>query len=301
MTLILEPDSKEWPAFSALTYPGYRDLLLDSEAGERRFGVGYELFCQPVGLALASVDDNNVAWLLSVLVLEEFRNKGIATDLLARLADEASRRGCTQLRTVYPAGKPATPALERLLQKQGWAPPRPRHLVCRSRGQDVERMMRAKWMNAYPLPAGFQLFPWAEATPEELARLPESLAPDPTFKEELSPFFGRQEFEATNSLGLRYQGEIVGWMLTRRLAAGLILYDRLFVRQAFQRTGRGISLLAESIKRQYAHEGHLPDKGGVWLTQAGNLPMVRFIKRRMAPYLTSILETNESYKELSLC
>ncbi len=293
MWLTLETQSEDWPAFADLTYPHYQDWLAHAAPAAPSFGIGYELFGQPVGLALASRDEGGVAWLLSVFILEEFRHKGIGTSLLARLEEEAARRGCTRLKTIYPAGKPA---LERLFEKQGWATPIPRYLVCRSRGKDVERMRQADWMNNYPLPADFQVFPWAEATAEELARLPETLAADSTFTEDLSPFLGRTDFEPLNSLGLRYQGEIAGWMLTRRLTTGLVLYDRLFVRSIFQRTGRAVTLLAESIKRQCLHEDHLPDIGGVWMTRADNWPMVRFIKRRMAPYLTSLIETKETYK-----
>jgi lantibiotic modifying enzyme len=115
----------------------------------------------------------------------------------------------------------------------------------------------------------------------------------------LDPFLeGQPPFESFNSLGLRYQDEVVGWIITKRAAPGIIRYDRLFVQQQFRKTARAVALLAESIRRQWEYEGHLPGRGGVWRTNAGNAPMARFIKRRLGPYLTSMTETRSDSTDL---
>lgn len=287
------------PAYAALTYPGYRELLgTENPPAGPLLGVGYSLFGQPIGLALAVCSTASSADLLSLLVLEEFRNHGIGTTLLARLQEELRQDGFHTITCVYPLHKPSTPTLERLLARQGWQAPRPRLLICRIQGAEVERMLQAPWMHPPPLPAAFTICPWHSATATELAELEATLATEPPFDPTLSPFFNPQPYETCNSLGLRYHGSIIGWMLTRRLAPGLICYERLFVMPPFQRTGRAITLLAEAIRRQYTYEIDLPSKGGVWLTQATNLPMARFIKRRMAPYLTSLTETMEAACQL---
>ncbi len=189
--------------------------------------------------------------------------------------------------------------MERLLEKCGWKLPNPRQLICTSKGEDVERMMKSDWMNHYRLPKGFAIFPWTEVTQEELEEIRGWPDDPPYYHGGLSPFMkDDEEFEPVNSLGLRYKGKIAGWMITIRVAPDTVRYDRLFVRKEFQRMARAIPLLAESIRRQYTHEGHIPSKGGIWRTQADNTPMVRFIRKRMGPYLTSLIETKESFKPL---
>ncbi|WP_165774754.1 GNAT family N-acetyltransferase [Candidatus Viridilinea mediisalina] len=294
------------PDYAALTYPGYRELLeMESPPCGPIFGVGYSLFGQPIGLALAagnvqSAEQQAPAQLLSLLVLEEFRNHGIGSTLLTRLQAELRQAGYDTVTCIYPLHKPSTPTLERLLARQGWQAPQPRLLICRIQGQAVERMLLAPWMHPPPLPTAFTIFPWHNATATELEHLEATLATEPPFDPTLSPFFKPKSYETCNSLGLRYHGNIIGWMLTRRLAPGLICYERLFVMPPFQRTGRAIALLAEAIRRHYDREGDLPlpNRGGVWLTQATNLPMARFIRRRMAPYLTSLTETMEAVCQL---
>jgi hypothetical protein len=58
------------------------------------------------------------------------------------------------------------------------------------------------------------------------------------------------------------------------------------------------TLVVAAIQRQYALDGHLPEVGGVWRTRLDNLTMVRVIKRRLRPYLTTVLETSTTSKIL---
>jgi len=253
----------------------------------------------PSGLILADIMDGQTAEVLSVFVGKAFMNQGISKALMARLEEELTRRGCTGVFGIYTANKPFASGLERLLEKCEWNQPKPRQLVCTSKGEDVERMMKSDWMNHYRLPKSFDIFPWADIITEELEKIRGWPDDPPYYHDGLSPFLkDGADFEPVNSLGLSYRGEIAGRMITTRVVRDTVRYERLFVKKEFQRMGRAIPLLTESIRRQYAHEGHIPTKGGIWIIQADSMPMVQFIRKRMEPYLTSLIETKQSFKSL---
>ena len=154
--------------------------------------------------------------------------------------------------------------------------------------------MDAPWMHKYSLPTSFSAFLWSELTKNERMIIQQKQEAEQWYPESLSPFQDEEIIEPLNSLGLRYKGEVVGWMITHRLTPDTIRYTSLFIRQDFQNLGRAIPLLAKAI---YLHNSSKVTKG-IFVVEIENKPMCRFVKRRMAPYLTSITETRETFKLL---
>ena len=100
--------------------------------------------------------------------------------------------------------------------------------------------------------------------------------------------------EPLNSLGLRRDGAVVGWMATHRLRADLVQYTCLFVREGVAR-GRSIALLAEAVRRQV--------RAGVplmaFMMDASNAAMHRFLERRLTPYVVSRADVRRAGKHLA--
>jgi GNAT superfamily N-acetyltransferase len=299
MTDIIRIHADSARRFERLTFPHLQCWLREWD-DEDTLAVGCSRFSEPVGLALASLyPEARFARVRSVFAHADFRGKGLGTALLSRLEAELVREGYDHFSTEYGIGKPSTKAFERMLATLGWEAPSPHSLYCQVVGADVPRLMNAPWMTQRRLPPEFSLFPWGELTGAEKERMQARHAAEPIWEVGLDPFSeGGPPYESFNSLGLRYQGDVVGWIITERAAPGIIRYDRLFVQKKFRKTARGVALLAESIRRQWEHEGHLPGRGGVWRTNAGNAPMACFIKRRLGPYLTSMTETYQAVKNL---
>lgn len=148
-----------------------------------------------------------------------------------------------------------------------------------------------------PLPAGCNVFPWDDLPEAERLTLvarheqqpggwyPPGLTPHP---------FNPATMDHATSLGLRRAGQVVGWILTHVVKAGMLDYDVLFVSPELQRRGYGIRLLAEAIKRQYAHHG----QEGAWGVVPDNAPMLRFVERRIGPWLTDRGEERHAEKVL---
>ena len=98
--------------------------------------------------------------------------------------------------------------------------------------------------------------------------------------------------EPLNSLGLRYQGEVVGWLISHRIAPDTIRYTCSFTRQDLQKFGRHLGLMSEAIKLQY--EAKIPYI--IWTIPIHHRAMVEFTKKRISPYLIYLREIKESHK-----
>lgn len=282
------------PNYAQFTFPSFRSPLQNNiEASPSIVAIGASDSGQAVGLAIAEIRQSTVAEVLSIFVDAPYRSSGIGTALLRRLEAELVQRGCTSAELVYMAGKPTTPALERLLQKCCWTAPKPRMLVCK--GQ-TETVIKAPWIQKYShLPAAYTIFPWIEITSEERATIQQTQVAHSWIPEDLVPFRYEQNLEPLNSLGLRYQEQVVGWVINHRLDPNTIRYTCSFVREDLQKMGRIIALYAEACKRQA--NANIPN--GVWTVPYIHEAMVHFVKHRWAPYLTSIAETRGSSKSLN--
>jgi GNAT superfamily N-acetyltransferase len=281
-------------AYQPFTFPLYRSRLQGLKLAPSTVAIAAtDAANQPIGLALAEIrPDGRSAEVLSIFVQPTHRQQGVGTALLARLAAELSLRGCDHAYLVYTTGQPTTPALERLLQKNNWTSPQPRMLVCRS---TTKFIANAPWMQRKMLPAAYQIFPWQDITTAECLAIQQTQAASPWIPKDLYPLQPEPNLELLNSLGLRYQGQVVGWMITHRLAPDTIRYSYGFIRQDLQKMGRLISLIANAVQLQIDAET-IPN--GIWVVSCDRAPMIQFVRKHMAPYLTAIEETRGCFKSL---
>lgn len=280
--------------YKEYTFPTFHSLLygeLESDISTVAIAASYH--DQPIGLVLASIRQNDSsAEILSIFVKAEHRCNGVGTALLKCADEELLRRGCTKIELVYMTGKETTSALEHLLQKCNWNPSSPRMLVCKGKAKVV---MGAAWMRRYrKLPSSYEIFPWTEITQEERHAILQKQETKPWIPKDLVPFQYERNLELINSLGLRYQGQVVGWVINHRLSPDTIRYTCSFVREDLQKMGRIISLYAEAGDRQVTAD--IPNI--IWTVPLEHESMVKFVKYRWAPYLTSIDETRGTFRFL---
>lgn len=277
--------------YQKFTFPQFRSHLKNLKASN--VAIAASDSHKPIGLALAEIQPNGKsASVLSICVEPTYRCQGVGTALLTRLEQELVLRGCTNAYLVYVNGQPTTLALERLLQQHNWAPPEPRMLVCKS---SYHKMSKAPWLNKNYSFGSFIFFPWLEITLEERLNLQKQQETFPWIPQELSPFKHEENLEPLNSLGLRYKGEVVGWVITHRLSPDTIRYTCSYIRPDFQKVGRIISLYAESVKIQCA-KPEIPN--AIWTVPFKFESMANFVKKHMAEYMNSVEESKGSFKSL---
>jgi GNAT superfamily N-acetyltransferase len=279
--------------YERFTFPVFRYVLQNIEIEKSVIAIAASDLEKPLGLVIAEIhQDDQPVQIHSIFVEATHRSAGIGTALLTRLETEVGKRGCTKIEMIYTTSKPTTPALERLLHKCNWTTPKTRMLLCKG---SVQTVMEATWIHKYSrLPSAYNIFPWVEITAQERQTIQKQQETQAWIPEDLIPFQYENNLEPLNSLGLRYQGQVVGWVINHRLTSDTIRYTCSFVRKDLQKMGRIISLYAEAAKRQY--EANILN--GIWTVPIEHESMVNFVKKRWFPYLDSVDETRGTSKLL---
>lgn len=277
--------------YSQFTYPLYRDRLQTLSSHRNIVAIAASINEKPSGLALAEILADKSAKLLSLFVEPTVRCQGIGTALLTRLEAELSLKGCTQVEIVYTTGQKTTTVLEHLLQKFNWTLPKPRKLICKT---TIYQVAEAPWMKMTRLPSAYEIFPWNQITDRERIILQQEQAKKLWIASDANPFEHEQDLEPLNSLGLRYQGRVVGWTISHRLALDTIRYTCGYLSPELQKMGRFIPLLVNAIQLQTAAK--IPR--GTWTTALVHKSFADFVEKHMKPYLVSLEQSKGSSKLL---
>ena len=279
-------------AYEGLTYPHFRPLLHSLSAESDVVAVGSEVDNGPVGLAIARLDinpsQNQAGKVLSLFVTPNHRNRGIGKALLAQLEGDLQQRGCHHLELRYLSG-PNSPPLERILAQRQWLASQSQSLVCYASTDRVRQAPPPHLVDSLArlvtrLPTGYSIFPWPTLKRAERADLEQRMRTD-LLMQRFDPFLDEDKLEPLNSLGLRYENRIVGWMITHRTTADTIRYTQMYVDPASQPLSRSTLLLAKAIQLQVEQ---LPHTKGTFRVDIDNTSMVMFVHRRLKPYLDDL-------------
>lgn len=267
--------------YAKLTFPPIA-LQLESQCFQEPFAAvlakqGEEV----IGLIIA---ENNaasqIAQVVSWYVLPAYRRQNIGSSLLIRLESLLRTSCATKLRLCFRSSWPNTPALEKIFHTQGWSQPKTWMLLCRG---NMELIAKANWVKRVLLPKPYEIFAWSELTKSDRANILERQQKEAWFPPELTPFQEEERIEHLNSVGLRLCGEVVGWMITHRINEDTIQYTTLFVRKDLQPLGRGLALLVTAIQKQM----NSPVFKGQCQVEIHSRAMLRYVKKRLMPYLSS--------------
>lgn len=264
-------DSSNALDYDEFTFPRLHKRWQTQPPQGELIGLSASVAGSMVGFAIAERLNATQAEIISLFVLPEYRHQGIGTRLVAYLERELIQQGCLELILSYQTSSLTNTALEPLLQKLNWQAPQTTLVLGKTATTNIAQ---APWLNRYLLPPVFEVFPWLE---------------------QMSPPNQDSRLEALNSLGLRYRGEVIGWMLTHRVAPDTIRYTTLEMAEPFQRRGRGVALLAEAIRRQVNSD--VPYLTGSVSVQYPRL--WQFVGRHLMPYLTGVGEVRQTRKVIN--
>ena len=272
--------------YESLTFPRLGKRFSRRQPQGELLAVMAELSGQPIGLVVVDFL-SPVAEIISLYVQPKYRQHGIGTALFENLEIGLLAKGCQSLTVNYKSTELTQFALEPLLKKLDWQPPQVEFVLGKS---TIDRLGQVPWLRKYPFSSAFTIFPWSELTNEDrtqIAQMDYPAALDP---------LQDNSFEPINSLGLRYAGKMVGWIVTHRVAENSIRYSSLFVDQPHQKVGRGITLLSQSILAQI--EANIPNC--LFAAPKSNREMTNFVARRLQPYLTQLSDSRICLKSLEM-
>ncbi|HHP7231639.1 MAG TPA: GNAT family N-acetyltransferase [Xenococcaceae cyanobacterium] len=274
--------------FDPLTFPSIKKRWQATKQRGYLGGVAAFLNEEMVGLVLVELLPKT-AEIISFFVTPQYRHQGIGCQLFSHLEKALIKLKCPRIQLKYRVSELTEKALESIFKKQNWETPRIDFLITKT---TIEALSQAPWVYKYPLPKKFTVFPWVELTNTEKA----SILKRKAYPDTLNPFIEDPRLEPLNSLGLHYQGEVIGWTINHRIDSETIRYSVMFVEEKFQRMGRGFSLLTEAVKRQI-------DSGIPYATAAvasKNTSMLHCVERYHKPYAMFISESRYNYKILGV-
>jgi hypothetical protein len=237
--------------------------------------------------------DTTEVELVSLFVTKENRREGVARNLMRAFEQVARHQARPILSAVYMTGRAGTDVFEHIAKSLGWGDPGTRMVSVRF---STESLARAPWMGKYKLGAGWEIFPWSELTEAEREKIRTTNEESEWIKPDLVPWkFDLHGFDPKTSLGARYKGDVVGWVINHQIAEDTIRYTCSFMRQPWGKMGKIVPLYSESFTRFLA-------SGATWATFTTPLRhrgMVAFAKRWFGPWSTYLGESRGIEKLLN--
>lgn len=258
--------------FSSLVPPELRDYLRVLPPNCIALGaIGGGM---PLGIAIAKRNGAELSANLQALVITEpCRRQGIGLQLYGMLESLLRQQGICWIRTEYLGASHVASLEASFLQSCGFPEPAPGIHVWNGSFDILKELPR---IQSLKLPGDYLAIPFHELTGKE--RVEMAKGNGDWYPPILDPFAEEDLIDRQRSLALRYRDAIIGWMILEPFHAQTLLFKTMFVRQSHQRTGRGITLLAEASRR-IVREGQYKD--WIFFVEADNADMVRFMQRRI--------------------
>lgn len=237
--------------FRDLTFPSYRPLIDNLSSSGNVIALGLSVNGEPIGLGLARVLPEAKSEILSVFVTKQYRSQGLGAELLSQLEQVLRDRRCTGSQTVYMTGTPSAPIVEHLLLKAGWTPPQRSLVIFRF----DRRILTAPWLRRARIRPPYEVIPWTEVQEQELERVRIRQQSQASIPDYLLPFEQDNSFHSEISVGLRFNGELIGWMIGHLIAPNTVRYTKLFVDGKFEGGLLAMAFIGEAIRRQVRELG----------------------------------------------
>jgi hypothetical protein len=143
------------------------------------------------------------------------------------------------------------------------------------------------------MPSNSTIFPWTELTEAERQTLQRTQAETQWIHPDLEPWRFDQGFDPQSSVGMRRDGEVVGWVINHQIAPDMVRFTVSFIRTDLARRGGIFPLYVASLER-------LRGTGVTctFVTASQFESMVKFVLRRCAPFVHFVGETRGVSKDL---
>ncbi|ABW67559.1 TIGR03032 family protein [Desulfosudis oleivorans] len=277
---------------SGITFPNVQKRWQVKPAGLPLVLVTASLKGSPVAAAVAEIRKNGEhAEILSLYVAPEFRKQGIGARLVSLMESALAHKKCRSIEINFRTDWEGCAPVEKIIAQQGWLPPKTPRILCKS---SIDRITGAPWMKHTTLPDGLGLFPWSELTDADRNYIRNRQEKENWFPPVLTPFQEEASLEHANSVGLRRNGQVAGWMITHRTTADTIQYTSLFVEPDLRSKRAVFPLIVEAVTRQI--QAGVPN--GIWMIDTQNTAMRKFTERHLKKYLVSMTELRHSVRLL---
>ena len=244
-----------------------------------------------VGLLLAEhIIEQNGIKLISLLVKAENRKKGVGASLLGKIEEWASEKGFWKMDLVYQSSWECSQVLIRILTKCHWEDPVRRMIMYYA---NIKNYEAAPWLSYDQIPAEFEIFNWSDLTGEDKyfimnQRVEGSVTPD------VDPFQAAEKCLSELSVGLRHQGQPVGWIITHKVSNETLQRTCAYLDPEFRKNNLALALSASVIKLQLKSD--YPK--AIFQIHTGKQKMISYFEKFLKEYQDKIVDIFWSTKNL---
>lgn len=276
MEIVLENAALHLDTYKFMMTPNHVHLI--TEEGSNHFAMGVRTHEAAIGYVLvrtlAAISRANI---IELKIEQKFARSGLE-EMLLRTVERTLRAKNYHTLTFDCVFQEGDTARKEFLQpSEGWDEG---ELLSYVWIADFQAISRAEWIKKQRIPKGFELFSWDELSESERQDIVAGC--DQWYPEKLSPLKEKHLMNSSLSVGLRYGGSVIGWMIMQRAAKNMVLFKSQFIREEYRRLGRGILLIAEAIRRASEIEGMAY---GMFVVEKDNADMLRLANRHFAPFV----------------
>lgn len=239
--------------------------------------IGAHFNGEPIGIVIAKIQSSQFyANLHYIHVRSKFRRFGIGNNLLKELEQNLLEKDCKKIYSWYLYHEYSRD-LEAFFYSCGFNTLTTDMLyyqTCITRNDNNAPLFRRS-----ELPPDFSIFLWSDLTDAERKIIQEG--ENFWYPDNLSPLINEVEYKT--SIGLRFQGEVVGWMITKITPFQTLEYATLFIQERFQKLGVGITLIVKAIELQQSELCEVPIMN--FRVASKNQNMLAIVEHKLGKYL----------------
>lgn len=246
-----------------------------------------------VAVAYVHYDEKKVEYVW-IAVEPEYRNQGCAKALVIDITDQVTSLELSAISMIYPEHDENRVAYEKLFLACGYTGPEVNafKMVVSSR-----KAFTAPWMKNIKTPKGADIFLWKDLSKEDEAWLRECGIIEMNVPDVLNPFRYRGKIEPLNSLGIKKDGKVVGWMINNRVDPFTIRYAAIFIRENLQGGGWILPLIWKAMDLQF-NGGNMFANRCEYIIEPKTPKMDSLSRRRFAQYCDEAYTQYEMKKSL---
>ena len=247
---------------------------------------------KPVGLILSTFGDTQAdARIHSLRVHPEYENQGIGTQLLHKLQVELANAGCRHIVGHFRSHWKSNESLVKMLTRAGWSDPREDLVIVKGK---AARAVTVFTHDQVHLPDGYRFMPFADLTQEQEEYIRTRKREENWYDDILDPFLQARSMNATASIALMKEEQVVGWVISHLIAPHLNEYTSLFIDPAVRSFKLAHLLMRETMVRQANSEV----SDFLITAKSDNSIMSRYVLRHAPP--TDLFVTRSMHVEKHL-
>ncbi|MCB1112150.1 MAG: hypothetical protein H7A37_01675 [Chlamydiales bacterium] len=221
-------------------------------------------------------------------------NHNALSTCLETICKSMRSKGYTFLAIMFDTTSKVAEPLQQILQHSGWSTARPFMLRCHF---DCFTFNPPWFKRPYRLPKGYTIIPWSEITEKEKSKI-DYFNEQGRIHYTVYPYRSPNSIQQQNSVALRYNNDLIGWMVTHTLPAlpDTVRYSSFYIEDDYRSFGHSVVLLIESIRRQQQSSLRWSYLEVNYL--AADIQWIKFVERRLVPYTIDIERISSSILKL---